>query len=125
MAAWKRDKNASSDRPQKPAPPQAERFILSDTTIEALAPILLMNPRGVLMARDELVGWTGSFDRYAGSKGKAGADAANWLSMFNAEYIIVDRKTGTPRTIFVPHAAVCVVGGIQPVILSHALSIEH
>jgi hypothetical protein len=124
MAAWKRDKDRASDPPQKPEPPQAERFIVSDTTVEALAPILLANPRGLLLARDELAGWIGSFDRYAG-KGKAGADSANWLSMFNAESIIVDRKTGIPRTIHVPRAAVCVSGGIQPAILQRALGLEH
>jgi hypothetical protein len=124
MAAWKRDKHAASDPPPKPEPPQAERFVVSDTTVEALAPILLANPRGLLLARDELAGWIGSFDRYAG-KGKAGADSANWLSMFNAESIIVDRKTGIPRTIHVPEAAVCVSGGIQPGILQRALGIEH
>jgi hypothetical protein len=43
----------------------------------------------LLLARDELVVWIGSFDRYA-AKGKGGADAANWLSMFNAESIIVN-----------------------------------
>src|SRR6516165_9839474 len=124
MAAWKRDKDAASDPPEKPDAPQAERFIVSDTTVEALAPILLANPRGLLLARDELAGWIGSFDRYAG-KGKAGADSANWLSMFNAESIIVDRKTGVPRTIHVPQAAVCISGGIQPAILQRALGLEH
>lgn len=123
MAAWKRDKGAG-EPPEKPDPPQAERFVLSDTTVEALAPILLANPRGLLLARDELAGWIGSFDRYAG-KGKTGADSANWLSMFNAESIIVDRKTGYPRTIHVPEAAVCVTGGIQPAMLQRALSLEH
>lgn len=124
MAVWKRDKDSASDPPEKPDPPQAERFIVSDTTVEALAPILAANPRGLLLARDELAGWIGSFDRYA-SKGKAGADSANWLSMFNAESIIVDRKTGIPRTMHVPQAAVCVSGGIQPAILQRALSLEH
>jgi hypothetical protein len=124
MAAWKRVKDPASDPPAKPDPPQAERFIVSDTTVEALAPILLANPRGLLLARDELAGWIGSFDRYAG-KGKAGADSANWLSMFNAESIIVDRKTGIPRTIHVSQAAVCVSGGIQPAILQRALGLEH
>jgi hypothetical protein len=123
-AAWKRSKNATGDPPTRPDPPQAVRFVVSDTTVEALAPILLANPRGLLLARDELAGWIGSFDRYA-AKGKGGADAANWLSMFNAESIIVDRKTGIPRTIHVPQAAVCVSGGIQPAILQRALSIEH
>jgi hypothetical protein len=125
MNAWKRAKNTSDDPTAKPDPPQAERFVVSDTTVEALAPILQVNLRGLLMARDELAGWIGSFDRYAGGKGKAGADSANWLSMFNAETIVVDRKTGFPRTIFVPHASVCVVGGIQPAILVRALSVEH
>lgn len=124
MAAWKRDKDPAAAPPEKPDRPQAERFIVSDTTVEALSPILLANPRGLLLARDELAGWMGSFDRYAG-KGKAGADSANWLSMFNAEAIIVDRKTGFPRTIHVPQAAICVSGGIQPAILQRALSREH
>jgi hypothetical protein len=124
MAVWKRNKDTADDPPEKPDPPQAERFVVSDTTVEALAPILLANPRGVLLARDELAGWIGSFDRYAG-KGKAGADSASWLSMFNAEDIIVDRKTGIPRTIHVPQAAVCVAGGIQPAILRRALALEH
>jgi hypothetical protein len=124
MTAWKRDKTAASDPPEKPDPPQAERSIVSDTTVEALAPLLWANPRGLLLARDELAGWIGSFDRYAG-KGKACADSANWLSLFNAESLIVDRKTGIPRTIHVPQAAVCVSGGIQPAILQRALGVEH
>jgi hypothetical protein len=122
LEAWQEAKKG--ERGEKPQPPTCERFIVSDTTVEALAPILLANPRGLLLARDELAGWIGSFDRYAG-KGKTGADSANWLSMFNAENIIVDRKTGTPRTIHVPQAAVCVAGGIQPAILQRALGLEH
>jgi hypothetical protein len=122
MVVWKRARGAAGDPPEKPDPPQAERFIVSDTTVEALAPILLASPRGLLLARDELAGWIGSFDRYAG---KGGADSANWLSMFNAESVIVDRKTGMPRTIHVPQAAVCVTGGIQPAILQRALGLEH
>jgi hypothetical protein len=120
--AWMRGKDAAGDPPEKPDAPQAERYIVSDTTVEALAPILLANPRGLLLARDELAGWTGSFDKYSG---KSGADSANWLSMFNGESIIVDRKTGLPRIIHVPQAAVCVVGGIQPGILQRALGMEH
>jgi hypothetical protein len=123
LAEWKRDKKVTDDPPTKPEAPQAERCIVSDTTVEALAPLLLANPRGLLLARDELAGWIGSFDRYAGGKG--GADAAHWLSMHNGESIVVDRKTGIPRTIFVPQAAVCVCGGIQPAILHRALGIEH
>jgi hypothetical protein len=45
--------------------------------------------------------------------------------MFNAQSIIVDRKTGIPRTIHVAQAAVCVSGGIRPAILKRALGSEH
>jgi hypothetical protein len=125
MAAWKRAKGddvRANDPPEKPAPPTAERLIVADTTVEALAPMLSDNPRGLLLARDELAGWFGSFDRYAG-RGKAGADAPNWLSLFNGESITVDRRTS--RTIHVPRAAVWVIGGIQPGVLQRALGAEH
>jgi hypothetical protein len=72
LSFWKRQKNSTSDPPVKPEQPAAERFVISDTTVEALAPILSANPRGVLLARDELAGWFGSFDRYSSGKGGSG-----------------------------------------------------
>lgn len=120
LETWQNSKKG--DRGEKPQPPSCERYIVSDTTVEALAPLLVENPRGLLLARDELAGWLGSYDRYAA---RAGADAANWLSMFNAEGIIVDRKTGIPRTIHVPLAAMCIIGGITPAVLRRALGSEH
>jgi|GEM_PF-469765 len=134
LTAWKRDaakkrgRNGDDrhtvDPPEKLAAPIARRYIVSDTTTEALAPILLGNPRGVLLARDELAGWIGSFDRYA-KAGKAGADSAHWLSMHNGEALTIDRKTGIPPTIYVPSASVSIAGEIQPCILSRALGREH
>ncbi len=122
MAEWKRDKKTLDDPPMPPDPPTPKRYIVSDTTVEGLAPILRDNPRGLLLERDELAGWLGSFDRYAKSNS---GDSANWLSMFDGESLTVDRKTGQPRTIYVPSAAVCVTGGIQPVILNRVLGTEH
>ena len=123
FSAWKRDQKTGGPPPQKPEPPPSERFIVSDVTVEAIAPLLQANPRGLLLSRDELAGWIGSFDRYTGGKGSA--DAAHWLSMHNGEEIVVDRKTGNPPTICVPMASVSVTGGIQPAILDRALGIEH
>jgi len=123
LSEWKHDKNTDEPPPSKPDLPQADRCIVSDTTVEALAPLLLANSQGLLMARDELAGWFGSFDRYAGGKG--GADAAHWLSMHAGDSIVVDRKSGNPRTIFVPDASMSVTGGIQPSILHRALGTEH
>ncbi|MHB1038678.1 MAG: YfjI family protein [Pirellulales bacterium] len=122
LAEWKRDKKDHGEPPEKPAEPQAVRYVVSDTTVEALAPILLANSRGLLLARDELAGWLGSFDRYSG---KGGADEAAWLSMHSAESITVDRKTGNPRTICVPAAAVSICGTIQPGTLARCMGVAH
>lgn len=121
---WKRSRKSSSEPPPKPQPPDAERFIVADLTVEAVAPILKANPNGVLLARDEISGWFGSFDRYSAS-GKGGGDSAHWLSTFNGESMLVDRKTGPTKVINVPSAVVSVCGGVQPGILRRLLSEEH
>jgi hypothetical protein len=121
-AAWRAGKT-QGDPPPKPKPPEAKRIIVSDTTVEALAPTLGENSRGVLLARDELAGWIGSFDRYVGGKG--GADSANWLSMHIGDSILVDRKTGPRKLIHVQSAAVSVCGGIQPGVLDRAFGAQH
>ncbi|MBN1507765.1 MAG: DUF3987 domain-containing protein [Sedimentisphaerales bacterium] len=121
LAGWKRPQ-AEGEPPVKPGEPVAVRYWCDDTTIEALAVLLLQNPRGLLLKRDELAGWLGSFDRY--SQGK-GADAAKWLEMFGGRSIMVDRKSGQAKTVYVQRAAVSVVGGIQPETLRRALGVEH
>ncbi len=131
LTAWKRDvMRCKADDgygiapPEKPALPKARRYIVSDTTVEALVPILFDNPRGVLLARDELAGWLGSFDRYS-KGGRGGADSAHYLSMHDGASLTLDRKTGNPPNIHVPSAAVSIVGGIQPRILARAMGQEH
>jgi len=128
LEAWKRRKRSGGTQdehpPEKPAEPHAERCIVDDITTEAVVPILSANPRGVLLACDELSGWLASFDRYT-KGGKGGGDAAHWLPMHSGEPIVVDRRTGMPRTLHVPHAYVSLCGGIQPGILNRALGIEH
>ena len=120
-AAWKRSK-AGDDPPVKPEEPQADRCWCDDVTVEALAVLLQNQGRGLLLVRDELSGWLGGFDRYAQGKG---GDVARWLEMFGGRSMVVDRKSGNPRTIYVPRAAVSVCGGIQPVTLARALGTEH
>jgi len=124
LSGWKRDKRTSEPPPEKPELPTVNRYVVGDVTVEALAPLLLENPRGVLLAHDELRSWFGSFDKYTGA-GKGGTDEGSWLSMYNGESISVDRKTGHPRTIFVPHARVSLTGSIPPAILNRALGVEH
>lgn len=122
MTRWRSTKD-DSDPPAKPAEPVPDRCYCDDVTIEALAALLLNQFRGLLAVRDELAGWFGAFDRYA--QGKGGGDAAKWLEMHGGRPVMVDRKSGNPRTIYIPHAAVSVTGGIQPDTLRRALGTEH
>jgi hypothetical protein len=103
-------------------PPQMQRIVCSDTTIEKLAQMLADNPRGLLLARDELAGWLGLFARYKGQKG--GTDLPAWLEMHQAGTVVVDRKTGEPPTLYVERAAVSITGGIQPGVLARVLTPE-
>lgn len=94
-------------RGQVPEPPPTLRATVADVTMEALASRLADNPRGLLVACDELASWVGGFDRY-----RAGGDSAQWLSIHGGDAIQVDRRGA--GSLLVPHAAVSVVGTIQP-----------
>jgi len=120
LAAWRRSRSRG-DPPEKPERPVASRCVCDDVTVEALALILLENPRGLLVARDELAAWFGAFDRYARGRG---ADAPKWVEMHGGRPVTVDRKTSERRTIYVPRAAVSVAGAIQPGVLQRALGRE-
>jgi hypothetical protein len=98
------------EEPPKPHPPK--RVLANDTTIEALVKMLAEQPRGILLERDELAGWLGSFDRYARA---SGADRPFWLAAHGGRPHIVDRKTS--GTLMAPSCAVSIVGAIQPGIL--------
>ena len=119
LARWRRNQNSDAPPPERPERPSMPRTWADDVTVEALAMLLLEQPRGLLLACDELASWFGGFDRYSQA---SGGDAARWLEMFGARQMVVDRKSGEPRTIVVPRASVCVTGGIQPSVLNRALS---
>jgi hypothetical protein len=120
---WKKKKKADrGEPPERPERPVCARYWCSDITIEALGNRLLEAPRGVLVFRDELSGWLRSFDCYRQGRG---GDVAHWLSLRAARSMLVDRKSGEPRTLFVPRAFAAICGGIQPAILARVLGQEH
>lgn len=124
ISHWKAHRDKGPPPVEPSAPPEPSRLIISDTTVEAVAPILLANPRGLLLSCDELSGWIASFDRYA-ANGRGARDAASWLPMYSGECVLIDRKTGDMRTIFVPAAHVSICGGIQPDVLRKVLGALH
>lgn len=121
LSEWKKA-GTKGDAPTEPQKPRLERFVVNDVTVEALADRLADNPRGLLLCRDELSGWFGSFDAYKASRG---ADVAHWLSMHRAQDLIVDRKHGDRTVLYIPRAAVSIIGGIQPETLRRSLGAEH
>ncbi len=123
LAAWKRDAargKADREPPAAPRRPACARGWIDDCTVEALATLLLENPRGLLMLRDELSGWF-SFGRY--KNGGGGDDVARWLEVFDAGTLVVDRKT--TGTVYVPSAAVSIAGGVQPLVLERSIGRQH
>lgn len=129
---WDRQKEAMAQhgaalkqaetKEEKAAVPACERFIVEDTTIEALADRLSGAPRGLLMARDELDAFFGSFNQYRQGKG---GDVAHYLTIHGGRPLLLDRRTGEKRTLFVPRAALSITGGIQPETLRRALDQKH
>jgi hypothetical protein len=120
-AEYERQKRKGTAPGPCPQPPRCSRVVCSDTTIERLGDLLEDNSRGLLLSRDELGAWLGSFERYRA----CGSDLLNWLELHRAGRLVVDRKSAGGRTTFVPRAAVSVAGTIQPSILAAALRVEH
>lgn len=88
-----------------------EHYFSTDATTEAIAEMLTYSA-GIVLIRDELVGWVKLFDAYRAGRG---GDRQNWLSLWSGAPLKVDRKTADP--IYVPNPVVCVCGGIQPDVL--------
>lgn len=120
VADWKKSKTGGAP-PEKPDAPAGIRYAVENSTLEALAPILAANPRGVFDGWDELAGWLGSFDKYSANGGN---DMARWLSVYNSEPFTIDRKTGVPKTLFIKRPSVSITGSIQPDTLRRALTRE-
>lgn len=99
---------------REPTQPSRRRYYVQDTTPESMAAILVGNPEGSLMFRDELAGWFSSFDRYnPGGR-------TYWLEAFGGRSYTVDRK-GSPEPLRIPYNGVNVIGGIQPGKLADSL----
>lgn len=117
----KRDGGKDDDSPQSGPPrmPARQKLIVKNITIEMLATILSENPKGLVLATDELATWFGSFSRYKDKGG--GSDLPHWLEAFGGRSWLIDRKTGNPPQVYVPRASVSVVGGIQPATIARCL----
>jgi hypothetical protein len=109
---WKKG-GGEDDPPEKPTKPTLVRLTVEDATAESLVPILKENPRGVVLVRDELIGWVTSMNQYR--EGGKGADQQFWLSAWSGATVTVDRKkTHDLGPLRVRHPFISVVGGLTP-----------
>ena len=88
--------------------PPGRRYILNDPTIEKLGEVMMDNPIGVLLFRDELVGWFRALERSGHEQ-----DRAFYLEGFNGNSpFTFDRiARGTQH---IPNVCLSILGGIQP-----------
>ena len=101
-----------------PDPFVAPRLYVSDATIERLAVLLTVRPRGMLHIGDELAGLFLNMSRYS-----SGSDREFWLEAWNGGSFTVERMSREP--IMVDHLLVGLIGGFQPDKLARSFDGDH
>ena len=91
-----------------PQESRRQRFIVNDTTVEMLGQLLNENPNGLLIYRDELMG----FLRYLEKDGHE-ADRAFYLESWNGNGRYTYDRIGR-GTVDIEAAIVSIIGSIQP-----------
>jgi len=91
-----------------PEEPVLRRYKTEDATVEKISEILLENPRGILVHRDELSGWLRNLDK----QGREG-DRSFYLEAWNGTGSFDVDRIGR-GSLHVPALCVSVLGSIQP-----------
>ncbi len=106
------DKPAAAEKPD--LPPRT-RLTISDITIEKAAVVMMENPRGLLLCRDELAGLLANLERHGGS------DREFYLESYGGRSYTVDRKK-SPEPYIIQRLSIAILGTIQPDKLSRLLT---
>jgi hypothetical protein len=97
-----------SQNTEVPEEPLLRRYKTEDATVEKISEILLENPRGILVHRDELSGWLRNLDK----QGREG-DRSFYLESWNGTGSFdVDRISR--GSLHVPALCLSILGSIQP-----------
>jgi hypothetical protein len=92
------------EEPEKPA---HRRYYTNDTTVEELGEVLADNPNGILLYRDELMGWLRTLD-----KPDRGSDRAFFIEGWSGDIEhLLDRVSRGYKRIPV---CLSILGGLQP-----------
>lgn len=96
---------------QPPEEPKERRFKSNDSTVEKLGNLLVYNPQGMLVYRDELIGLLASWEK----EGKEG-DKAFYLEGWNGTASFNIDRIGR-GSLHIKNLCISVFGGIQPELL--------
>lgn len=103
---------ANKARKKEAAPlgprPRLRRSVVGSFTVEAMREILVDNPKGALVAADEITGLIGGLDQY---KAGGGSDRSDLLQLMNGQPQTIDRVNRSWR---VACWGAAVLGGVQP-----------
>lgn len=99
------DKQRDAGEPEEPEP---RRYKTEDPTVEKLCDLLISNPQGILVHRDELSGWLRSLDK----QGRE-SDRSLYLEAWNGTGSYEVDRIGR-GSLYVPALCVSILGGIQP-----------
>lgn len=115
LKEWKA-KGKAGDRPACPPRPTLRQVLLDQFTGEAVGRVLLANPRGVAVCKDELSGLVAALDKYRNGKGD---DKDNLLSAWAGKPLKVNRqKDGDAPPLLVPRPFLAVAGMLTPASLA-------
>ncbi len=88
LKEWK-ERGCECDQPEKPRKPPLQQIILDDATKEAAAKVMAENPRGIVIVKDELIGFVRSLNQYKRGKGD---DREFWQSAWAGATAKVNRS---------------------------------
>ena len=111
QAARKKNLSNEADQFEKipsPIKPEPKRYKTEDCTVEKIGELLQSNPQGLLVHRDELVGWLKNCEKY----GREG-DRAFYLEAWNGTGAYTVDRIGR-GTLHIPALCLSIIGGIQP-----------
>ena len=107
LAAWNKNKGVGL-KPTPPVEPKRERYIVHDSTYQALGVILADNPRGILALADELSGLLQSLDT-SGQEAARGFYLTGWSGTGGYSFDRIGRGS-----ITLDRYCLSVFGGFQP-----------
>ncbi len=103
----------NEDLAQEPYLPKHKRYKTDDITVEKLGELLIENPQGLLLFRDELSGWLYSFEK-SGRENDRPFFLESWSGKEDFNIDRIGRGS-----LYIPALCLSILGSIQPGPLAH------